>query len=110
MIKTNVNIMKKALKNKDEIPKITPEIISDNSSKVDKKLKFEKGRTEEEILQNLQEIADIALQNGDLRTALRCLEAEGKHLGMFTKKTEINADICISSILEDGVKRVKKLK
>lgn len=41
------------------------------------------GRGPQDVLRDIHQVADSALSAGDLRTALRALELEGRHLGLF---------------------------
>jgi len=49
-------------------------------------------RSAVEVLKDIQEIAKEARRDGDLKTALKGLEMEGKHLGMFTDRLEAKLD------------------
>lgn len=49
------------------------------------------GREAEDVLRDIQAVTKDAREVGDLKTALKGLELEGKHLGMFREKVE--ADI-----------------
>ncbi|MDD2966618.1 MAG: terminase small subunit [Desulfovibrionaceae bacterium] len=44
-------------------------------------------RTALDVLKDIQDVSRQARDEGDLKTALRGLELEGKHLGMFDKQT-----------------------
>jgi len=46
------------------------------------------GRTAVEVLKDIQDLAKEAWRDGDLKTALKGLELEGKHLAMFTDRVE----------------------
>lgn len=48
------------------------------------------GRTAEDVLRDIQDVTKDARNTGDLKTALKGLELEGKHLGMFKEKIEAN--------------------
>lgn len=43
-------------------------------------------RSPEDVLRDLRGLTREALENGDTRAALKGLELEGKHFGMFTDK------------------------
>ena len=45
------------------------------------------------VLEDIQRLTQEAWRDGDLRTALKGLEMEGKHLGMFTEKVNLSGDI-----------------
>lgn len=51
------------------------------------------GRTALDVLQDIQACTRAAKEDGDLKTALRGLELEGKHLGMFTDKVEHSGSV-----------------
>ena len=44
-------------------------------------------RTALDVLKDIQDVTKSAREEGDLKTALKGLEMEGKHLGMFDKQT-----------------------
>lgn len=46
------------------------------------------GREAEDVLRDIQDVTKDARNAGDLKTALKGLELEGKHLGMFKEKVE----------------------
>ena len=46
------------------------------------------GRSAEDVLRDIQKLTKETWRDGDMRTALKGLELEGKHLGMFTEKVE----------------------
>jgi phage terminase small subunit len=46
------------------------------------------GRTALDVLKDIQEVTREAREAGDWRAALKGLELEGKHLGMFTDKVD----------------------
>ena len=45
-------------------------------------------RTALDVLKDIQDVSKEARDGGDLKTALKGYELEGKHLGMFTEKHE----------------------
>lgn len=45
-------------------------------------------RKADDVLRDIQAVTQDARDNGDLKTALKGLELEGKHLGMFRDKVE----------------------
>lgn len=45
-------------------------------------------RTAADVLRDIQDVTKKARDDGDLKTALRGLELEGRHLGMFTDKVD----------------------
>jgi phage terminase small subunit len=47
-------------------------------------------RTALDVLKDIQADTRSARQQGDLKTALRGLELEGKHLGMFVERRELS--------------------
>lgn len=46
------------------------------------------GRTAEDVLRDIIAVTVQAREKGDLKTALKGLELQGRHLGMFTDKVE----------------------
>lgn len=48
-------------------------------------------RTALDVLKDIQDVSKQARDGGDLKTALKGYELEGKHLGMFTDKVDLNA-------------------
>lgn len=48
-------------------------------------------RTAEDVLRDIQEWTKEAHDNGDLKTAFKGLELEGKHLGMFKEKVDLTS-------------------
>lgn len=51
------------------------------------------GRTALDVLRDIQACTISAKQGGDLKTALRGLELEGKHFGMFTDKLALSGGL-----------------
>lgn len=49
------------------------------------------GRSAEDVLRDIQSLTKEARENGDLKTALKGLELEGKHLGMFKDKFDLTS-------------------
>lgn len=49
-------------------------------------------RTALEVLRDIRELGREARESGDLKTALKTYELEGRHLGMFTDKTDLRMD------------------
>lgn len=49
-------------------------------------------RTAEQVLKDIQDLTRETWKGGDLRTALKGLELEGRHLGMFTDKVAASHD------------------
>lgn len=48
-----------------------------------------KDRTSDDVVDDLRALYQMSLKSGDLKTALRALELEGKHRGTFTEKIEV---------------------
>lgn len=48
-------------------------------------------RTALDVLKDIQAVSRQAWEADDLKTALKGLELEGRHLGMFTDKVDLNA-------------------
>lgn len=71
----------------------------DTAIKAAQKQRAEKvGRTAEDVLRDIQDVTRAAVGKGDIKNALKGLELEGKHLGMFTDrvKNEISGGIEIT--------------
>ena len=64
------------------------------------------GRTALEVLKDIQEVTVEAREGGDLKTALKGLELEGKHLGMFKEKLEISGALELAEAIREGRERV----
>ena len=47
-------------------------------------------RNAEAVLSDIHDITSTALESGDIKTALKSLELEGKHLGMFKERLDLN--------------------
>ena len=75
-------------------------------------------RTALHVLKDIQDVSKEAWRDGDLKTALKGLELEGKHLGMFTEKHEhtgkdgkpIEVDHQVSPAVEAMLNTLKGLK
>lgn len=63
-------------------------------------------RTALHVLKDIQDVSKEAWRDGDLKTALKGLELEGKHLGMFTDKLQISGNLDLAVAIEEGRKRV----
>ena len=46
------------------------------------------GRKADDVLRDIQEVTREAREKGDQKTALKGLELEGKHIGMFKERVE----------------------
>lgn len=66
------------------------------------------GRTARDVLKDIQTVTRQAQQDGDLKTALRGLELEGKHLGMFADRVEVSGTLSVASILGEVAQRREK--
>lgn len=55
-------------------------------------------RTALDVLKDIQSVTREAREGGDLKTALKGLELEGKHLGMFRDKveTEVSGGVALT--------------
>ena len=75
-------------------------------------------RTALDVLKDIQDVSKEARDGGDLKTALKGYELEGKHLGMFTEKHEhtgkdgkpIEVDHQVSPAVEAMLNTLKGLK
>ena len=63
-------------------------------------------RTALDVLKDIQDVSKEARAAGDLKTALKGYELEGKHLGMFTEKLQISGNLDLAVAIEEGRKRV----
>lgn len=57
------------------------------------------GRSAEDVLRDIQSLTKEARENGDLKTALKGLELEGKHMGMFREKFDLSSSTEISKTI-----------
>lgn len=57
-------------------------------------------RTAEDVLRDIQEVTKDARTAGDLRSAFKGLELEGKHLGVFTDKVSLSAKVETGGVVE----------
>lgn len=48
-------------------------------------------RTAQDVLHDIQGVTKTARETGDLKTALKGLELEGRHLGMFRDKVDLTS-------------------
>lgn len=62
-------------------------------------------RTALDVLKDIQDVSREAREGGDLRTALKGLELEGKHLGMFLDRVEHSGSIDLAGAIEEARKR-----
>lgn len=62
-----------------------PAIQAELQKQMDKRAE-KTGRTAEDVLRDIQEIKSRAMDENDHKNALKALEMEGKHLGMFTDR------------------------
>jgi hypothetical protein len=71
------------------------------------------GRTALDVLKDIQDVARKAREAGDWRAALKGLELEGKHLGMFTDKVEcsgtvnLNHEVTLSPAIDGLLKALR---
>ena len=63
-------------------------------------------RTTTDILNDVYNVGRAALENGDFKSALKALELEGKQIGMFADKVQVEGQIDIISSIEEGRERV----
>ncbi len=63
-------------------------------------------RTALDVLKDIQDVSREARDGGDLKTALRGYELEGKHLGMFMEKLQLSGNLNLAAAIEEGRKRV----
>lgn len=54
---------------------------------------LEVGRTAQGVLKDIMECTAQAREDGDLKTALKGLELQGKHLGMFTENLALSGGV-----------------
>jgi len=59
-------------------------------------------RTAAEVLKDIQAVTLEAREAGDLRSAFRGLELEGKHLGMFTDKIQHLGSVETVVVIKEG--------
>jgi phage terminase small subunit len=81
-MKTAASIGEENLR-KPEIQKFIAEAMKSRSGKP--------GRTVDDVLRDIQQATKDAWAEGDIKTVLRGLEMEGRHLGMFQTKIEVTA-------------------
>lgn len=60
------------------------------------------------VLTDIQAVSREAWESGDLRTTLKALELEGKHLGMFTDKLQVSGKLDLAAAIEEGRRRAGK--
>lgn len=72
--------------------------IRDAIAEEQKKRAEKVGRTAEDVLRDIQAVTKSAIDSGDTKNALKGLELEGKHLGMFTDKvkTEVSGGLVVT--------------
>ena len=63
-------------------------------------------RTALDVLKDIQDVSKEARDGGDLKTALKGYELEGKHLGMFTERINLTGNLDLAVAIEEGRKRV----
>jgi phage terminase small subunit len=56
------------------------------------------GRTAEDVVRDIQAVTAQAREEGDLKTALKGLELEGRHHGVFNDKLKLDADVHVLNI------------
>lgn len=61
---------------------------------------IEVGRTAQDVLNDIMECTTQAREDGDLKTALKGLELQGKHLGMFTDKVSLSGALAFHGTIE----------
>ncbi|MDR0439469.1 MAG: terminase small subunit [Candidatus Accumulibacter sp.] len=57
-------------------------------------------RTADAVLKDIHDTAVEARENGDLRTALKGYELEGKHLGLFEDRLKVSGGVSIKVVSE----------
>jgi phage terminase small subunit len=83
--------------------KIGPELlgktrIAESIAEQTKKRAEKTARTALHVLQDIQRVTQTAEAAGDLKTALKGLELEGRHVGMFNDKLALTGDIHILNV------------
>lgn len=63
-----------------------------------------------DVLEDIRSAGREARDDGDLKTALKAYELEGKHLGMFKEKVEVSGAVDLCAALEEARQRVAKLR
>lgn len=64
-------------------------------------------RTALDVLTDIRDVTTKARDAGQYKVALRGLELEGKHLGMFTERVEMSGNLHISALIEEARSRVR---
>lgn len=63
----------------------------------------------EDVFRDIIELTNEAWQSGDLKLALRGLELQGKHLGMFRERVELDNNFDLAVALREGQERAERL-
>lgn len=64
-------------------------------------------RSAHDVLRDIRDVTTKARDAGQYKVALRGLELEGKHLGMFTERVEMSGNLHISALIEEARSRVR---
>lgn len=56
--------------------------------------------TAERVLQDLEEVRQRALSDGQYAPAVRAIELRGKHIGMFVDRTETTANVTVNNAVD----------
>ena len=84
---------------KPNIQKVLAEAKAQRAKKI--------GRTAEDVLKDITETAKEAREVGDLKTALKGYELEGRHYGLFDKKAPDGEPTEASSFVAELIKALK---
>lgn len=63
-------------------------------------------RTDADVLSDLRMVYGMSIDTGDLKTAVKCIELEGRTRGMFKEKVEVSGKVDIVNIIAAARKRV----
>lgn len=63
-------------------------------------------RTDADIIGDLRMVFGMAVDSGDLKSAIKALELEGKHRGTFTDKVEISGKVDVVNVIAAARRRV----
>jgi phage terminase small subunit len=66
--------------------------------------------TAEKVLKDLEEVRTKALGENQFAPAVRAIELQGKHLGMFVEKHEHSGSIAFNSTLEQMRERARRAR
>lgn len=83
---------KKSARKIGEENRTKPDIAKAIQAAIDKRA-AKSERTAADVLKDIQGVTQEARKAGDVRSALKGLELEGKHLGMFTDKVNLSGSV-----------------